>query len=262
MRDTINVIVWNEFVHEREHEAVRAVYPRGIHEALADFLKTDSRLSVGTATLDQPDHGLSEERLAACDVLLWWGHMAHDRVDDAVVDRVHKRVLEGMGLVVLHSGHYSKIFRRLMGTTCSLKWREAEEIERLWVIERSHPIAAGLGEYFEIPYEEMYGERFEIPAPDETVFVSWFEGGEVFRSGCCWTRGHGRIFYFRPGHESYPTYYQPEVQMVITNAVHWAEPRVNIADVCPNVPVSLSPIQKKDLHFEKAGVIQHGGKNL
>lgn len=262
MRETINVIVWNEFVHEREHEAVRAVYPEGIHEALAAFLKTDARLSVTTATLDQADHGLTEDRLAACDVLLWWGHMAHDRVADAVVDRVQKRVLEGMGLVVLHSAHYSKIFRRLTGTTCSLKWREAEETERVWVIEPSHPIAAGLGQYFEIPYEEMYGERFEIPAPDETVFVSWFEGGEVFRSGCCWTRGHGRIFYFRPGHETYPTYYQKEVQRVITNAVHWAEPRVNIADECPNVKVSLSPIKPKEVHFAKAGVVQHGGKNL
>jgi len=264
MKDKIHVIVWNEFVHEKEHEAVRAVYPDGIHRVIADFLGTDKTFSLGTATLDQPDHGLTEERLATCDVLIWWGHMAHDKVSDSIVDRVQKRILEGMGLIVLHSGHYSKIFRRMLGTTCSLKWREAEELERIWVVEPSHPIAAGLGQYFEIPYEEMYGERFEIPAPDETVFLSWFEGGEVFRSGCCWTRGHGRIFYFRPGHETYPTYYQKEVQTVIANAVHWAAPRVTITGVenSPNITVPLSPIQKKDVHFAKAGVIQQGGKNL
>lgn len=258
----ISVIVWNEFVHEREHEAVRAVYPEGIHKVIAGFLNTDADLTVETATLDQADHGLTEERLAKCDVLLWWGHMAHDKVDDKIVDRVQKRVLEGMGLIVLHSAHYSKIFRRLMGTTCSLKWREAEETERIWVVEPSHPIATGLGPYFEVPYEEMYGERFEIPAPDELVFLSWFEGGEVFRSGCCWTRGHGRIFYFRPGHETYPTYYHEPVQKVIRNAVRWAVPRVTIVDSCPNVPDSLNPIRPKDVHFAKAGVVQQGGKNL
>ena len=264
MKDKINVIVWNEFVHEREHEAVKAVYPEGIHQVVAGFLKSDPNLSITTATLEQPEHGLTEQRLADCDVLLWWGHMAHDKVSDAIVDRVQKRVLEGMGLIVLHSAHYSKIFRRLLGTTCSLKWREAEETERVWVIEPSHPIAAGLGQYFEIPYEEMYGERFEIPAPDETVFLSWFEGGEVFRSGCCWTRGHGRIFYFRPGHETYPTYYQKEVQLVLQNAVRWATPRVNIlgVELSPNIKEPLNPIRHKDTHFAKAGVLQQGGKNL
>jgi len=262
MKDKINVIVWNEFVHEREHEAVKAVYPDGIHRVIAGFLKTGADLNVETATLDQVDHGLTEERLAQCDVLLWWGHMAHDKVEDRIVDRVQKRVLEGMGLIVLHSGHYSKIFRRLLGTTCSLKWREAEETERIWVVEPSHPIAAGLDPSFEIPYEEMYGERFEIPAPDELVLLSWFEGGEVFRSGCCWTRGQGRIFYFRPGHETYPTYYHPHVQKVIQNAVRWAVPRVQIVDSCPNVPVPLYPIKPKDVHFAKAGVVQHEGKNL
>lgn len=261
---TINVLVWNEFVHEREHEAVRAVYPEGIHRVIADFLKTDKNVVVDTATLDQSEHGLTVEKLATCDVLLWWGHMAHDKVADTIVDRVQQRVLEGMGLIVLHSAHYSKIFRRMMGTTCSLKWREAEEQERLWVVEPSHPIAAGLGEYIEIPYEEMYGERFEIPAPEELVLVSWFEGGEVFRSGCCWTRGHGRIFYFRPGHETYPTYYNKDVQKVIANAVGWAAPRVTIKGVenSPNIIKPLNPIKPKDVHFAKAGVIQQGGKNV
>ncbi|MEI8093174.1 MAG: ThuA domain-containing protein [Spirochaetales bacterium] len=263
MKDKINVVVWNEFVHEKEHEAVRAVYPDGIHQAIAGFLRTDATLNVETATLDQPEHGLTEERLARTDVLLWWGHMAHDKVSDAIVDRVQRRVLEGMGLIVLHSAHYSKIFRRMLGTTCSLKWREAEELERLWVVEPSHPIAAGLDQYFELPYEEMYGERFDIPAPDELVLVSWFEGGEVFRSGCCWTRGHGRIFYFRPGHETYPTYHNENVQKVIRNGVRWAAPRVNILGVesSPNITVPLSPIAPKNVHIAKAGVVQHGGKN-
>lgn len=262
MPNKINVIVWNEFIHEREHEAVKAVYPEGIHKAIAAFLGTETDFSVETATLDQSEHGLSEERLERCDVLIWWGHMAHDKVADEIVDRVQKRVLEGMGLIVLHSGHFSKIFRRLMGTNCSLKWREAEETERLWVVEPSHPIAAGLGQYFELPYEEMYGERFDVPKPDETVFISWFEGGEVFRSGLCWQRGQGRVFYFRPGHESYPTYYDKNVQRVIVNAVRWAAPRVRIVDECPNVPKSLNPIKPKDIHFAKAGVLQNGGKNI
>ena len=256
MQNKLNVIVWNEFVHEREHEAVRAVYPDGIHNAIADGLKANPAYRVGTATLDEDLNGLSEERLAGCDVLLWWGHMAHDRVDDATVDRVQKRVLEGMGLIVLHSGHFSKIFRRLMGTNCSLKWREAEETERLWVVEPSHPIAAGLGEFIELDCEEMYGERFDIPKPDATVFISWFEGGEVFRSGCCWERGHGRVFYFRPGHETYPTYYNADVRKVLDNAVAWAAPRINKADICPNVVVPLSPIKAKAVARAKAGVVQ------
>ena len=224
MTNPIRVTVWNEFRHEKTHENVKKVYPEGIHEAIAGHLRHQEGLIVRTATLDEPEHGLTEAALAETDVLTWWGHMAHHEVKDSIVDRVHKRVLDGMGLIVLHSGHFSKIFRRLMGTTCDLKWREANEKERLWVVEPGHPIAEGIGEYIEIPHAEMYGERFDIPAPDTLVFVSWFEGGEVFRSGCCYQRNQGRIFYFRPGHETYPIYYQPEVLRVITNAVRWAAP--------------------------------------
>ncbi len=220
----IRVTVWNEFRHEQRNPAVRAVYPNGIHGAIADALKTHADFSVGTATLDEPEHGLTSEVLAATDVLTWWGHQAHPEVSDEVVARVKARVLDGMGLIVLHSGHFSKIFKVLMGTTCDLKWREADDHERIWVVEPGHPIAAGLGETIEIDREEMYGERFDIPAPDELVFVSWFTGGEVFRSGCCYRRGAGRIFYFRPGHETYPTYHHPDVQRVIANAVRWAAP--------------------------------------
>ena len=219
----VNVTVWNEFFHEKRNDKVKAIYPDGIHNAIADFLR-EAGMSAITATLEEPEHGLTPEVLDNTDVLLWWGHMAHDKVEDEIVDRVQKRVLEGMGLIVLHSGHLSKIFKRLMGTSGRLRWREADEKERIWVIEPGHPIAAGLDEYFEIPKAEMYGERFGIPAPDTLVFISWFEGGEVFRSGCCYHRGMGRVFYFRPGHETYPIYFQKEVQQVIINAVRWAAP--------------------------------------
>jgi trehalose utilization protein len=215
------VTVWSEFRQERADEPVCAVYPDGIHEAIASGLR-EAGFDVRAATLDEPEHGLTAAVLEATDVLTWWGHIAHDEVDDAIVDRVQQRVLEGMGLIVLHSGHYSKIFRRLMGTTCSLKWREAGERERLWVVDPSHPIAEGLGESFLLDHEEMYGEHFDIPAPDRLVFVSWFQGGEVFRSGCCYQRGRGRVFYFRPGHETHPTYFNPDVRRVIANAARWA----------------------------------------
>lgn len=217
----IRVTIWNENEHEKHNEKCRELYPDGIHQALAKGLAADD-LSIRTATLDQPEHGLSEDVLNETDVLLWWGHVAHDKVSDEIVDRVHQRVLAGMGLIVLHSGHFSKIFKKLMGTTCDLKWREANETERLWVVDPSHPIAQGIGEYIELEREEMYGEHFDIPAPDELVFVSWFEGGEVFRSGCTFRRGQGKIFYFRPGHETYPTYYNKEVLKVIGNGVRWA----------------------------------------
>jgi len=221
---SIRATVWNEFRHERKDPEVTAIYPRGIHETIAAALRAEGGLQVRTATLDEPEHGLGGDVLANTDVLLWWGHMAHEEVSDAVAARVQARVLDGMGLVVLHSAHMSKPFTRLMGTSCLLRWREAGEKERLWVVEPGHPIVDGIGPYFEIPHEEMYGERFDIPAPDATVLISWFAGGNVFRSGCCFTRGKGRIFYFRPGHETFPTYLQPEVQRVIRNAVKWAAP--------------------------------------
>lgn len=220
---TINVTIWNEFRHEKENDKVKKIYPNGIHAAIAEFLSRQG-FQTQTATLDAPEHGLAGALLAQTDVLIWWGHKAHREVRDEIVERVHRRVLEGMGLIVLHSGHHSKIFKKLMGTTCSLRWREAGEKERVWVVKPGHPIAAGLEPYFEIPQAEMYGEHFDIPAPDELVFISWFKGGEVFRSGCCFYRGQGKIFYFRPGHETYPIYHQPEVQQVIANGVRWAAP--------------------------------------
>lgn len=244
----IRVVVWGENVHEHKNPKVAAVYPDGMHTTIAAGIRENSSAAeVTTATLQETDHGLTTERLAATDVLVWWGHMAHDKVEDRIVDRIQQRVLEGMGLIVLHSGHFAKIFKRLLGTSCALTWREADEKERLWVCNPGHPIARGIDKYFELPREEMYGEPFGIPAPDEQVFISWFAGGEVFRSGCCWHRGNGKIFYFRPGHETYPTYHDNNVRRVIANAVEWARPQGQWAEVshCPNVKTPPEPLAKK-----------------
>ncbi len=219
---TIRVTVWNEFRHEKEKDAVKSIYPDGMHEAIAAYLRQQPGLAVRTATLDEPEHGLTEEVLAETDVLTWWGHAAHAEVQDEIVDRVQARILDGMGLIVLHSGHFSKIFKHMMGTSCALKWREVAEKERLWVVNPVHPITQGLGPYIELPHTEMYGEPFDIPTPDKVIFISWFAGGEVFRSGATWTRGKGKIFYFRPGHETFPIFHNPEILKVIENAVRWA----------------------------------------
>ncbi|MEO0796624.1 MAG: ThuA domain-containing protein [Verrucomicrobiota bacterium] len=237
----IRVTIWNEFIHEQSNEVVKAIYPEGIHSAIADGLSaTDSeRFEIQTATLQDPENGLTTDRLATTDVLIWWGHSAHDQVPDDIVERVHGRVLQGMGFIALHSSHYAKPFKRLMGTSCSLKWREAGEKERVWITNPGHPIAQGLGPYFELPQTEMYGEPFAVPEPEEQVFISWFEGGEVFRSGNCYRRGNGKIFYFRPGHETYPIYHNPNVQRVIFNAVNWAAPTTQWTSIleAPNVPI-------------------------
>lgn len=221
MTESIKVLVWNEYRHERQSQEVAVVYPDGIHGTIARPLR-GAGFDVRTGTLDDAGEGLGD--LDWADVLVWWGHIAHDELSDESVDRIQARVLDGLGFVGLHSAHYSKPFRRLMGTSCSLKWREADDTERLWVVAPDHPIAAGLGESIELEREEMYGEYFDIPAPDATVFVSWFTGGEVFRSGVTYTRGRGRVFYFRPGHETYPTYHDPQIQRVIANGVRWAAP--------------------------------------
>jgi trehalose utilization protein len=240
MGKTIRVTVWNEFRHEQEMEACKALYPDGMHQVIADCLNEQPDIAARTATLDEPEHGLSEDVLGETDVLTWWGHCAHGEVQDEIVERVKARVLGGMGLCVYHSGHYSKIFKALMGTTCSLKWREAGERERLWVTQPGHPIADGLKDHFELPATEMYGEFFDVPEPDSLVFVSWFEGGEVFRSGLCYHRGRGKVFYFRPGHETHPIYFDANVRKVIVNGVRWAAP----AGVTELVQGNYKPLEK------------------
>jgi trehalose utilization protein len=241
MESLPRVTVWNEARHEKMDPEIQKVYPDGMHVVIAKGLR-EKGLAVRTATLDEPEHGLTEEVLAQTDVLVWWGHMAHNEVQDAIVERVHQRVLNGMGLIMLHSGHMSKIFMKLMGTGCELRWREIGEKERLWVVNPGHAIARGLPSYIELEHEEMYGEHFDIPQPDELVLISWFQGGEVFRSGCCYYRGNGKIFYFRPGHESYPTYYKPEVIQVIYNGILWAAPTQGPVVVRGHYPVPIEPV--------------------
>lgn len=247
---TVRAVVWGENIHERENKVVAGVYPDGMHNAIAAGLNADPGITATTATLQETEHGLPEHRLAQTDVLLWWGHAAHGAVDDAVVERVVEHVWSGMGLICLHSSHFAKVFKRLMGTPCNLTWREAGERERLWVTSRNHPITRGLPDHFELENEEMYGEPFGVPDPLETVFVSWFQGGEAFRSGLTWRRGAGNVFYFRPGHETYPTYYDPNIQLILRNAVHWAHnpaPRLTGVTDAPNVPVevALEPIEAR-----------------
>ena len=236
----VRVTIWNEYLHERTNPEVARIYPGGIHATLAEALRRHGGVEVRTATLEEPEHGLTEAVLRDTDVLTWWGHAAHDRVSDEVIARVHARVLEGMGLLVLHSGHWSKLFKRVMGTSCALCWREAGERERVWVVDPGHPIAAGIDHCIELEQSEMYGEPFGIPTPDDIVFISWFQGGEVFRGGCTWRRGSGRVFYFSPGHESYPIYHHPQVQRVIANAVQWAAPQGRAADTPRNTPVEAA----------------------
>jgi trehalose utilization protein len=242
----LRVTIWNEFVHEQEHPAVRAVYPDGIHAVLAEALRRrlGDAVRLRVATLQQPEHGLTSEVLQETDVLVWWGHAAHDQVSEEVVARAHRRILEGMGLVALHSAHASKLFRRLMGTSCMLRWREAAERERVWIVDPSHPIVDGLEEEcFEIEHSEMYGEHFDIPPPDELFAISWFEGGEVFRSGCTWRRGKGKVVYFSPGHETFPIYYHPQVQRILAQAVRWAAPAGGVyVGRGRNIAQPLSPI--------------------
>lgn len=223
----LKVTVWHEYRHEKTNAKVAELYPNGMHEAIATHLRKCSDLQVSTATLDEPEAGLTEDKLQNTDVLTWWGHMAHSDVQDLVVERVYNRVVrQGMGLIVLHSGHFSKIFRKLMGTTCDLKWRDDGERETLWVTQPGHPIVQHIDDHFVLEKEEMYGEYFDIPQPDSTFLISSFAGGEVFRSGCSWTRGAGKVVYFRPGHETFPSYHDPTVLKVIENACRWVAPAI------------------------------------
>ena len=230
----MKVLIWNENIHEKQMPEVTENYPGGIHEYLASFLSSDD-VQVRTATLDDEECGLTDEVLSDTDVLIWWGHAGHDSVPDEIVDRVHNYILSGMGLIVLHSGHHSKIFIKINGTSCHLKWRDGER-ERIWTVKPNHPIAEGVDETFALDCEEMYGEPFDIADPLETIFMGWFKGGDVFRSGCTWVRGNGKIFYFQPGHETNTAYHNKNVQRILQNAVKWACPiKKNIPPICTRV---------------------------
>ncbi len=225
----MKITVWNEFRHEKETESIAEIYPEGIHGAIADAISKEEGFEVRTATLDDPDQGLPSNVLNDTDVLIWWGHMAHGEVDDALVERIASRVRGGMGMIILHSGHNSKIFKKLTGTSCSLLWRNNDSC-RVWTVNPAHPIAKGIGTYIDLPDEEMYGEPFGIPEPDELVFISWFKGGEVFRSGCCYRVERGKLFYFQPGHEEFPIFHNDKIKRVIANACRWAEPVNEVSD--------------------------------
>ena len=235
----IKVTVFDEFRHEKKKESIRAIYPDGIHGAIKAGIE-DEEIFVRTVTLDDPECGLTQEVLDDTDVIIWWGHMAHHEVPDEVAQRVQAAVHAGMGAIFLHSGHHSKPFRLLMGTPCNLTWREDGDRELVWVCNPAHPIAQGIDRFIKIDAVETYGEPFSIPEPDELVFIGSYEGGEVFRSGCCWQRGNGRVFYFQPGHETYPIYHQPEIIKVIKNAIHWAKPTYRAVIECPHVKKPLA----------------------
>lgn len=223
MSKLIRVTVWNEYVHEREYPAIGAVYPEGIHGCLRRFLGRESDIAVTCVTLDMPHQGVTRELLAETDVLIWWSHARQEEITDETVRLVREAVHAGMGLIALHSAHFSRIMRDLLGTTMTLHWRHHDR-EKLWCIAPTHPIAQGVPACIDIPEEEMYGEAFDIPRPDDIIFLGWFGSGHVFRSGVTFTRGHGRIFYFQPGHEEAPVYEQPDIQRIIVNAVRWAAP--------------------------------------
>ncbi len=231
----INVLVWNEYKHEIISEHIQNIYPNGIHNAIKDFLATEDDINVKTACLSDENCGISKEVLDDTDVLIWWGHMAHNDVPDEIAFMIRDAVLSGMGAIFLHSAHHSKPFKYLMGTSCNLTWREDGDSEIIWVTEPSHPITQGIDRYFTLPHEETYGEPFVIPNPDKLLFISSYSGGEVFRSGCLYERGCGKVFYFQPGHESYPTYYDKNVQTVIKNAVRFVAPSYRKMTECPRV---------------------------
>lgn len=218
----IRVTIYNEFTHERSDENVAKLYPNGIHGTLKAFLENDE-VQVRCFTLDTVEE-ITPEVLKETDVMLWWGHVSHRQVPDSVAAAVRDAVLSGMGMIFLHSAHESKPFMLLMGTGCHVNWREDGDMERLWTVMPSHPIAQGVDPCVILPNEETYGEPFGIPQPDELIFIGWYDGGEVFRSGCTFRRGNGKIFYLQPGHETFPIYYDPNIQRIITNAVQWAKP--------------------------------------
>ncbi|MBO5220145.1 MAG: ThuA domain-containing protein [Clostridia bacterium] len=220
----IKVTIWNEGRHEKRNPKVQEIYPDGIHNCVKRFLEVNDDMEVRAVTLDDPDNGLPDELLNDTDVLMWWGHMAHNDVPDALAAKVRDRVWnEGMGFIAMHSAHMSKPFRNIVGTSGQLSWGD-DQRELMWNILPQHPIAAGIPEYFEIEQEEMYGEPFRVPQPDELIFVGWYEGGNIFRSGMTYYRGIGKLFYFQPGHELCRSFHNPYVQKVLTNAVRWAAP--------------------------------------
>lgn len=214
-------------------EAVK-IYPEGFGKAIADVFGED--VTLVTQNWGEDGSKLLDV-LEDTDVLVWWAHCMHASVSDEVSAAVCDRVRRGMGFIALHSAHLCKPLKGLLGTTCTLKWRESGDNERLWVVAPGHPIVEGIGEYADVEKEEMYGEYFDIPTPDELVLIGWFKGGEVFRGGCVFNRGYGKIFYFNPGHETYPTYRNEKVKRIMRNAAEYVCPKkIHEPFTCPNPP--------------------------
>lgn len=233
----IRVTFWNEYRHEKTSEEAKALYPNGIHAFAKTFLEEDADITVRLAALDDPDNGLPDEVLDQTDVLIWWGHLAHHEVPDELAIKIRDRVVGGkMGFVALHSAHKSKPFKLIVGTTGNLTWGRVQK-EVMWNLMPSHPISAGIPDHFLLESEELYAEPFYIPQPDALLFGGWYEDGFLFRSGACFLRGAGKVFYFQPGHETCKSFYNPYVQRIIKNAVHWAvcKPSYPIPEKCPHI---------------------------
>ena len=246
----IKVTIFNEFYHEKVNQEVKAIYPDGIHIALKNQLEVQD-INDTTVTRDDENCGITDELLENTDVLIWWGHIKHNLVSDDVVTKIKTAVNNGMGAIFLHSAHYSKPFKALLGTSCNLTWREDGDSEFIWCCNPYHPIAKGIDSFIYLEKEETYGEPFCIPNPDEIVFLGSFQGGEAFRSGCCWNRG-GKIFYFQPGHETYPTFYNKDVIKVIKNAIHWAYSQNGKFEIgCPKVEKPMLRIKNDQISHHR-----------
>jgi trehalose utilization protein len=219
------VVVWSEGTAQEDK-----VYPDDINSAIADGLR--KRLegwTVEIAGLKDPEQGCSQASLDRCDVLIWWGHKKHRDVKDEYVERIVRRVKEeGMGFISVHSSHFAKPNRRLMGTPCSWAAYENDGCKlKIIVKDPSHPLAKGLKD-FTLPQVERYSEPYRVPAPEsvplEGTYVYPNGKEEPVRVGLCWTIGKGRMFYFVPGHETYRDFYMDEVNQIMANAVMWAAP--------------------------------------
>ena len=218
---SIRVTFWHEFRHEKTSEVVKAIYPDGLHAYLKSQLECDD-IEITLAALDDPNQGITDELLENTDVLMWWGHMAHKEVDDELVEKIRQRVYSGMGFLPLHSAHHSKPFQRIIGCTGNLRWGRNQKAI-VWNLAPWHPIAKGVPMSFQIT-EELYSEPFYIPKPDDIVFATWFEDGNIFRGGITYRRGLGKIFYFHTGHESVESLKDENVQRIIKNAIYWCAP--------------------------------------
>jgi trehalose utilization protein len=215
------VVVWSEGT------APKSVYPNDINGAVAEGLKDLSGWEVVKAGLSDPDQGLPDKLLQRADVLIWWGHQKHGDVKDELVDKIVKRVKEdGMGFIALHSSHFAKPNKKLMGTACSWKAYVLDSTTlKITVKSPDHPIAKGIKD-FTIDHSERYSDPYAVPTPKAVVFegtASLKKGGtDTSQIGLTWEIGKGKVFYFQAGHETNPVFMDPNVRQIMSNAVQWA----------------------------------------